>query len=296
MSGERTATVDRTCVASDVEASLAAIPIADRTLDDGSVLETVIARWRPPCMPVTGRVIAVNWYSVLDAAADSAYKAYAVPRVRAIGAVPLFVGRTTEIVERPLDQGPTEGISIGVPWVHSVITMPISPSIRSLFDGYVLPNADTIAASLALKRAAIGEDGMFSFQQCLAGCEELFAYGGPLPAIDSPHVLLLQLRGDRTRLPGQVDALARGLDDRAGAGVRLRYAGLTVADILDRSSDGSERYFNQKPLWSDVTLFIELAERDDATVLDDVPSFRELIESADTVVRIWADPDLAVVL
>lgn len=46
----RTATVDRTCAASDVEASLAAIPIEARTLDDGSFLETVIARWRPPCI------------------------------------------------------------------------------------------------------------------------------------------------------------------------------------------------------------------------------------------------------
>jgi hypothetical protein len=211
------------------------------------VTASVIAA-RDGCMDLDRPLVAFNWWTLRgwwNAVLLTRYQMYAAQQVAQKAKVTsvVFARRNPRIIVQPPGHGPAGGARWNQPWVHQGATMPFYPSARSIMH-MVDASRDRYFEEVEIKHAAMGEDGYFGMQECLANCQALlepdrqgvmeFLY----PEIQGP-VLILHAKLAR------LDAEAFLAAIRNSKEYSVQYAGWTVADVMIETADGAREPFLQ---------------------------------------------------
>lgn len=276
-------------------------PASARRADDGKVIEAIIVRGRYPCAPILGPAVAFNWYSLKGRAghlADIRYKAYAAPIVAqdaGVGSVVMYLEHPQVVAKRVGAGGPGRVNGVAMPLVNDVATMPFYPSPDSTLR-MIDHNAERYFKMLRIKRAAIGDDGYFSYQECLFDCERL-RQPKPLPENASRLAYLTSMRETKVRTPVLVvhvamdpEAVVAHLAPLSQTGPnlpKLAYFGRTMADTVIRMSDGTERPGLQKPHWIAATAAFSLSPGQTPQAALATPALADFIAKSSTYVALF---------
>lgn len=214
---------------------------------------------RNGCMDLDQPLVAFNWWTLRgwwNAVLLTRYQMYAAQQVanKAKVASVVFARRGPKIIVQPDGHGPASGVAWNQPWVHQGATMPFYPSAKAIMH-MVDASRDRYFEEVEIKHAAMGEDGYFGMQQCLANCGALlkpdregimeFLY----PEILGP-VVVVHAKLARADADAFLASMARSV------AFSVAYAGWTVADVKIETTDGSREPFLQKPLWQDFTVIL----------------------------------------
>jgi hypothetical protein len=198
----------------------------------------------------------------------------------------VFARRGPTVIEQPPGPGPVDGARWKLPWVHHGATMPFYPSAKAIMH-MVDASRDRYFEEIEIKHAAMGEDGYFGMQECLANCAALMRPDHQgireylFTEIDGP-VLVLHAKLARADADVFLGALAQSED------FLVEYAGWTVADVMVEAEDGTREPFLQKPLWQDLTII--LAAKD----ADGVASIERALQQDPAYSRLTAEAEIAV--
>jgi hypothetical protein len=243
---------------------------------------------RDGCMDLDRPLVAFNWWTLRgwwNGILMARYQLYAVQQVANKAQVTsvVFARRGPRIVVQPPGRGPADGAKWDLPWVHHGVTMPFYPSAKAIMH-MVDASRDRYFEDVQIKHAAMGNDGYFGMQECLANCQALlkpdhegfweFFY----PEIQGP-VLVMHAKLARAEADAFLTGIAGSKD------LKIQYAGWTVADVMIEAEDGSREPFLQKPLWQDFTVIMASAKgsvlNDDALLKD--PAYGALAVKAEAV-------------
>lgn len=248
---------------------------------------------RDGCMDLDRPLVAFNWWTLRgwwNSVLLTRYQMYAAQQVANKAKVTsvVFARRNPLVILQPPGQGPASGAKWNQPWVHQGATMPFYPSARSIMH-MVDASRDRYFEEVEIKHAAMGEDGYFGMQECLANCEALlkpdregiweFLY----PEILGP-VLVVHVKVARR------DADAFLAQMKTSKDFDVDYAGWTVADVMIEAQDGSREPFLQKPLWQDLTAILRHKGSEsgsDKGVLQSDPAFMALNEKAEALALLY---------
>lgn len=163
--------------------------------------------------------------------------------------------------------------------------MPFYPSAKSIMH-MVDASRDRYFEEVEIKHSAMGEDGYFGMQECLANCAALlepdrqgiweFLYPEILGPVLAVHAKV-----------ARADADAFLTEIETSKDFDVQYAGWTVADVMTEAEDGSREPFLQKPLWQDLTVILSpktTASSAGAGVLQADPAFAALNAKAEALV------------
>lgn len=243
---------------------------------------------RDGCMDLDRPLVAFNWWTLRgwwNSVLLTRYQMYAAQQVANKAKVTsvVFARRNPRVLVRPPGHGPASGMKWNQPWVHQGATMPFYPSAKSIMR-MVDASRDRYFEEVEIKHAAMGEDGYFGMQECLANCATLlepdreglmeFLY----PEIQGP-VLVLHAKLARA----DADAFLAGI--ASSKTYTVLYAGWTVADVKIEAADGTREPFLQKPLWQDLTVILGAKDGEaftEAAMLAE-PAYLSLLSKADAV-------------
>jgi hypothetical protein len=230
-----------------------------RKSPSGKPVAASVMTARDGCTDLDRPLVAFNWWTLRgwwNSVLLTRYQMYAAQQVANKAKVTsvVFARRNPRILVQPEGQGPASGAQWRQPWVHQGATMPFYPSAKSIMH-MVDASRDRYFEEVEIKHAAMGEDGYFGMQECLANCDALlkpdregiweFLY----PEIQGP-VLVMHAKLARTDADAFLAAMAQSQD------YAVEYAGWTVADVMIEAEDGSREPFLQKPLWQDFTVIL----------------------------------------
>jgi hypothetical protein len=260
-----------------------------RTSPSGKPVAASVVVARDGCMDLDRPLVAFNWWTLRgwwNAVLLTRYQMYAAQQVATKAKVTsvVFARRGPKIVIQPPGYGPASGAAWNQPWVHHGATMPFYPSAKAIMH-MVDASRDRYFDEVEIKHAAMGEDGYFGLQECLANCDALlqpdregvmeFLY----PEILGP-VLVVHAKLTRADADAFLAAMAQS------EAFSVSYAGWTVADVMIEAQDGSREPFLQKPLWPDLTVILSPKSASgavsDKAFLED-PAYLALSQRAEAV-------------
>jgi hypothetical protein len=231
---------------------------ATRTFVEGVVIDGVWVSALEGCEDISGNLAAMNWYSVSDADAATAYSEAVMPLLLDSGAKILFAGNDNE------PAGPEDLV------LHDVIAVPLYLSAESFVD---MVGSEEFMSVVHYKEEGVADEYSFGFQRCLVGCEDLPESGVP-PAISVP-ALVHHFTLDDVLLEDHLDALSEAID-ADGAG-QLAYAGKLIASGWLQHDDGSLHPFYD-PMGVEGSLIITLNDVEDAGDVLALPEYASFLE------------------
>jgi hypothetical protein len=241
---------------------------ATRTFVEGVVIDGVWVSALEGCEDISGSLAAMNWYSVSDVDAATAYSNAVMPLLIDSGAKILFSGNGTE------PAGPEDLV------LHDVIAVPLYLSAEAFVD---MVASEEFMSVVHYKEEGVADEYSFGFQRCLVGCEDL-PESGVLPAISVP-ALVHHFTLDDVVLEDHLDALSEAIE-ADGAG-QLAYAGKLIASGWLQYDDGSLHPFYD-PMGVEGSLIIALDDVEDAARVLALPEYASFLELTPADVAVTA--------
>lgn len=236
-------------------------------------VRALAVRGRDADSPLLGNLGAVNIYAVRDPAADAAYGAAVLPLLGDAGAVVIAGVRDPTFVDA--EHGPAS-------WAQARLAIPLYPGAPGLL-GMVTSAA--WGALDRLKAAQVGDTLHFGLQRCLHDCDAFT--GAPLPPRLSGRILAIHCATSRAQLEDAIPGLAAEASDAPG--LRLGWAGRTVADVVTMLDDGRILSANH-PLGADGSLLYVLDPGVEPADVLALPSLRTLLASSDAYAAAFFGP------
>jgi|GEM_PF-3408876 len=243
-----------------------------RVTESGKPAAASVMVARDGCMDLDRPLVAFNWWTLRhwwQGVLMTRYQLYAGQQVVNKANVTSFVfaGRGPKVLLLPPGTGPAYGAAWALPWTHQGATMPFYPSAKSIMH-MVDASRDRYLEEIDIKHNAMGIDGYFGMQDCIANCAALlkpdregiweFLY----PEVATP-VLAIHAKIARA----DADAFLAAVT--GAPNFEVVYAGWTVADLMVEAEDKTREPFLQKPLWQDLTVLIRPKDTVTITVAAD---------------------------